>query len=119
MKSRIDNLGDMAGTSTFRERPEDINTEGREKGTQDTATLIQMAIKARGRKEEARYRVIQEIVSIALNPKEKTADKLKALKELIDRLEGPIKQDIGIETTQPLLVFKSGQEEDVKKVGDL
>ena len=79
-----------AGKSTFRDRPEDINRKGKEPGTHDFATLIQMALKERGEEEVARYRMAKEWIRIALDPEVKDADKLKALKEITDRLEGPI-----------------------------
>ena len=120
MKSRIDNLGDKAGTSTFRERPEDINTKGKEAGTHDFATLIQMAFKERGKKEEARYLIAKQWVKILLSTKAKDSDKLKALKELTDRFEGTITQKMEVNDTRPQIIVKDQEAADmIKKMKDM
>jgi len=114
MKSRIDNLGDKANTNGFKEHPEHINIDGKEEGTLDYKTIAQMVVVGLKLGDDVRVEAIRTNIQMALIDKD-----WRALKELIDRLEGPIKQDIGIETTQPLLVFKSGQEEDVEKIKNL
>ena len=109
-----------AGTSTFRERPGDINKKGKPKGTHDFATLLQMALKERGIEEETRYILAREYIDIILNKELKTADRLKALDEILDRLEGTVTQKVEMTETKPIIQVKDKESlEALEKMEDM
>ena len=107
-------------TNGLDKHPENINTKGKEAGTHDFATLIQMAFKARGKKEEARYIIAKQWVRILLSKTAKDSDKLKAMKELTDRFEGPITQVMEVNDTRPQINLKTKKAvSEVNKMKDM
>ena len=98
------NIKGSDNTNGFQKNPDNINKKGAPEGKRITTILkhilnndmdkVREDLKGKDGNEVAAL----ELLKIALSPTSKDNDKLSALKEIMDRVDGKAKQEIGLET---------------------